>query len=95
MNRNELINLSRVINHLSQIYHPLILKFFGFSETNFSNKRYPVVTELSSKGTMSELLKHVNTIKEWDDTNKLINIYGIITFTQYYSSRFDARKYFL
>ena len=81
MSQHEIINLSREINNLSQIKHPSILKFIGYSLTDFSGKNRPViVTEYSSNLTISTILEQERKGKKilnWDDTQKLINIYGI------------------
>lgn len=61
---------------MSQINHPSILKFIGYSPINFFNEPYPVIiTEYSSVGTLCDLIelerRSMSNLK-WDDTKKLI-----------------------
>lgn len=81
LSRRALINISHEINNISQIKHPSILKFIGYSPVDFMKKHRPViVTEFTSKGTLSEILSKERLekdVEEWDLTKKLINLYGI------------------
>lgn len=85
-----IINLAREVNILSKLDHPSILSFIGYSPKNFKNKPHPViVTEFSSGGTLEDAieLENNNLSKDgWNDTKKLINIYGIASSLQYLHS---------
>ena len=74
-------NLQREININAQLNHPSILKFIGYSPVNFEGKPNPVIiTEYSQNGALSSIIKlerHSLSPKEWNDTKKLINIFGI------------------
>ena len=90
LSRRELINISREINNISQIKHPSILKFIGYSPVDFMKKRRPViVTELALNGTLSGILakeRSENEVKNWDLTTKLIVMYGIAEGMSYLHS---------
>ncbi|KAK8895154.1 hypothetical protein M9Y10_023596 [Tritrichomonas musculus] len=75
--------MEREILHIFQIHHPSILRFIGVSKSDFSGDNNPVIiTEYLSNGSLSDLLSsslddcHQD---QWNDTIKLINIYGIAT----------------
>ena len=90
LKRDEVINLSREVNIIAQIRHPSILKFIGYSPTDFNNKKRPVIiSELSKRGTLQELLtreRQQENIPEWDDTKRLILMYGIAAGMSYLHS---------
>ena len=79
LKRDDILKLSREINTISQINHPTILKFIGYSLTDFNKKKKPVIiTELLTKGVLSEILsKEREGESILNSTNKLILIYGI------------------
>ena len=83
--------LSKEIKVISQLKHPLLLKFIGYSPIDFENQRKPViVTELPSNGSLAKLLEisrmKNNEVEGWDQTRKLINIYGIASCLSYLHS---------
>lgn len=90
LSRDELINLSREVNIISQLNHPSFFKFIGYSPVDFKNKSRPViVTELTTNGTLKHILeaeRKGQIIPSWDDTKKLINIYGIASGMSYLHS---------
>ena len=52
------INLAREVNLLSQLNHPSILKFIGYSPYNFDKKNKPIIiTEYSSTGSLFDILE--------------------------------------
>lgn len=71
----------REIKLISSLNHPSIIGFQGFSPTDFKNKPRPtIITEYIPNGTLSNILELEQkglSPKCWDDTRKLINIYGI------------------
>ncbi|KAK8860760.1 hypothetical protein M9Y10_012426 [Tritrichomonas musculus] len=81
ISKEEAENLSNELKVISQLNHPSLLKFVGFSLTDFKKERKPViVTELVSNGSLEQILeleKNDIKINGWDSTKKLINIYGI------------------
>lgn len=80
-------NLKREVNIISQLNHPSVLKFIGYSPTDFDNHPYPVIiTEYASNGTLNDMItleRQSRSPPMWDDTRKLINIYGIASAMSY------------
>ncbi|KAK8837122.1 hypothetical protein M9Y10_037177 [Tritrichomonas musculus] len=90
-NERNKINIYREALIISKLNHPCILKFIGYSPTDFVNQNKPVIiTEYNSNGTLRQLLdleqKGVQ-INEWNDTKKLICIYGIASCMSYLHSK--------
>lgn len=77
----EQVNLLREVNLLSQMDHPSIIKFIGFSAINFKKKPNPVIiTELMKNGSLADVITleiKGQAPENWDLTRKLINLYGI------------------
>ena len=69
------------MNLISQIEHPCILKFIGFSPKSFGNEAKPVIiNEILKTKTLKEILqkeRESGLIDGWNPTKKLIVIYGI------------------
>ncbi|KAK8887864.1 hypothetical protein M9Y10_038923 [Tritrichomonas musculus] len=88
---NETINLIREVKILSKVNHPAIMKFIGFSPVNFKSTPKPVIiTELLKNGTLSDIIeleRNGLSCPGWDDTKKLINIYGIASSLKYLHSQ--------
>lgn len=67
------------------------MKFIGFSSKNFKNKPKPViVTELISNGSLKDIIELERNScchPDWDDTKKLINIFGIASGMKYLHSK--------
>lgn len=75
-------DISREVDIISKLSHPSVLKFIGFSPCNFKKKPKPVIiTEFVSNGTLEELINSDNC--HWNDTQKLITIYGIASALSY------------
>ena len=87
---SQMINLTREISILSQLNHPSIMKFIGYSPINFRKVSKPVIiTELLSNGSLEEVIELERkscALSGWDDTKKLINIYGIASGVMYLHS---------
>lgn len=85
-----ILNLSREINIISALTYQPILKFFGFCPINFKGKPKPVIiTEYAINGSLDDILEleRRGIVKhDWDDTKKLINIYGIAAGMAYLNS---------
>ena len=85
--QNEVLLLLREVNLISSLDHPAILKFIGFSPTDFEGFPFPtIVTELAPNDSLEDIIKlEASSLspKGWDDTRKLINIYGIASGLQY------------
>lgn len=76
-----MIHLSREINILTRLNHPSFLKFIGYSPIDFDKQLNPtIVTEMPPNKSLEQLLdaeRNDEYISEFDDTKKLIIIYGI------------------
>lgn len=77
----DLKNIRREISNMCRLNHPAILKMIGFSLKSFNNEDKPtIITEFLSNGSLYDIIqaerlnKH---IEGWDDTAKLIVLYGI------------------
>lgn len=77
----EIRNISREINIIIKLSHPSILKFVGYSPNDFNNNPKPVlVTEFAENNSLYSILELESgglSPDGWDDTKKLIVIYGI------------------
>ncbi|KAK8889286.1 hypothetical protein M9Y10_034032 [Tritrichomonas musculus] len=86
-----IMNLSREIDIISSIKYPSILQFIGFCPKNFKGKPKPVIiTELATNGSLEDILENERkgfANHDWNDTKKLINIYGIASGMQYLDNR--------
>lgn len=80
-------NLSREVEIISQLNHPSILKYIGYSPINFKSKPKPtIITEFAHNGSLDviiDLERKGMTLPDWDDTKKIINIYGIASGMYY------------
>ncbi|KAK8834314.1 hypothetical protein M9Y10_000521 [Tritrichomonas musculus] len=80
-------DLKREVSILSQLNHPSVLKFIGYSPIDFKHESYPVIiTEYSSNGSLKDIIDLQRDLKSpsiWTDTKKLINIYGIASAMAY------------
>ena len=67
-----LLLISREVNILSRIIHPCIVRFIGFSSTNFHHESKPVIiTEFLSNGTLQDIIsleRRLLTKFEWNNT---------------------------
>ena len=76
-----ILNLMREVNIISQLNHPSILKFIGYSPIDFENMSKPViVTEYSPNGSLESIIdleRRSLSPKKWDETKKIINKYTI------------------
>ena len=79
-NKNEIINFTRKLNIISQINHPSIISFVGFSSIDFNNKIKPVI--------LTEYLPFLDVLDRrlQDDTKILIIVYGIASAMSYLHS---------
>lgn len=78
MNNNEII---QYINEISQVYHPIILRPFGYSLPDHSKKRpMSLVTNFQNNGSLSFLLQNPN---ELTDFRKLKILFGIAEGLRY------------
>lgn len=85
--QNYLVHLRREVDILSKFRHPAILRYKGFNKFGFKTKKRPViVTEYLPNGSLNRILRlqsqHVE-VEGWDQTKKLINIYGIAVAMAY------------
>ena len=70
--------------------HPSIIKFIGYSQIDFEGNPFPtIVTEYASNKSLYDLLeteKNGLSAPEWNDTKKLITVYGIACGMSYMHS---------
>ena len=81
------LNLKREVSILSQLNHPSVLKFIGYSPVDFNQQSYPIImTEYSPNGSLQDVIersRRSNTPETWTDSKKLINLYGIASAMSY------------
>ena len=84
------IQLRDKLLYVRQLNHPSLLQYIGYSPTNFYNEPKPVVISqyMPNKSLENILYKESNIGMPlyWDDTRKLINIYGIASAMSYLHS---------
>lgn len=84
-------SISREINIMTQINYPSLLKFIGFSPTNFKGQPNPVIiSEYALNGSLDNIIKLERkglSIQGWDDTQKLICIFGIASCMAFMHSK--------
>lgn len=84
-------NCEREITVLSKVDHPACVKFYGYSPTDFDDRKIPIiVTELIPNGSIQNMLHNVRANKapeQWNKTKILINIYGIASGMEYLHSK--------
>ena len=68
--------------------HPAVLKFIGCSKTNFNSESNPtIITEYYKNGSLLSLIEnHDKYTHIWNDTKKLITIFGIASGMKYLHS---------
>lgn len=81
----------RIISILPQLNHPSILHFIGYSKFEQDGKSYSaVITDYFSNGTLKDSIAAEisgNPVQGWNDTKKLITIYGIASGMAYMHSK--------
>ena len=84
-------NIYREAVIMSKLNHPCILEFIGCSNTNFDNQNKPVIiTKYLSNGSLGKLLEFLRydiELDEWNETLKLMIIYGIASCMSYVHSK--------
>ncbi|KAK8834976.1 hypothetical protein M9Y10_018679 [Tritrichomonas musculus] len=87
----EKINLTQEINILSKFDSPLILKLIGYNQKNFENDQFPtIITDFCINDSLDkiiELQKLGLSPPKWNDTQILINVYGIAAGMAYIHSK--------
>ncbi|KAK8876560.1 hypothetical protein M9Y10_006777 [Tritrichomonas musculus] len=85
--KSEIRDLKRELDILSSLDHKSVLKFVGFYPKNFNKEDKPtIITEYMPNGSLEQILslKNINLASiGWDDTQKLITIYGIASAMKY------------
>lgn len=86
------IKLFSNIDIYSKIYHPSLTKFIGFSRVDFSSEPYPIVlTKYYQNQSLDDILfkksRQNKLVPDWNDTKKLINLYGIAAGMAYLHSQ--------
>lgn len=89
-NESLIKSLVNEVNIISKLNHPSIVKFIGFSRFDFHGFAKPVIiTEIMTGGSLSDLinLERRGCSKDnWNDTRKLITLYGIAVAMMYLHS---------
>ena len=84
------IYLMREVTILSRIKYSSIMEFVGYSPIDFKGTFRPtIITEYMSNGSLEDILKierEGHSISAWNDTMRLINIYGIASALKYLHS---------
>ena len=56
--QDEVISLSHEVNIISQMNHPSVIRFYGFSPINFKKQNVPIIlTEFASNGTLKHAIQ--------------------------------------
>ena len=86
----ETLLLFREVNLMSLLNHPAIIKFIGYSQNDFDGDPCPIIlTEFASNGSLRSLIEMEQSglsPPEWNETKKLIIIYGIAAGMSYLHS---------
>ncbi|KAK8843878.1 hypothetical protein M9Y10_024956 [Tritrichomonas musculus] len=70
--------ITNEMTKMKQLGHASILQFIGYSPIDFHNENKPVIiSQFMPNKSLHELLTKNITSNCWNDTKKLINIYGI------------------
>lgn len=82
---------NRVVNILAKLNYPSLLKFVGYSKINQDDiSQSAVITEYFPNITLDDMIKSEKSghpISGWNDTKKLISIYGIASGMAYLHSK--------
>lgn len=80
-------NLIKLLNIMIRLNHPSIIKFIGFSPTFFHKTEKPTIfTEFLPENKLINFIeaeKNHFPHKSWNETKKLINLYGIASAISY------------
>lgn len=86
-NNGSIIKLSYSIKKVTKLHHPCIVKYIGYSPLNFEHKFSPlIVTEYVKNESLEKILnlqRKNRGLIILNDTQKLINIYGIASAMMY------------
>lgn len=87
---NNTVNFIREVTILNKLQHPSIMKFIGYSPLNFDKVMKPViVTELLKNSSLDIIINAEQkglSHQQWNETKKLIHLYGIAHALQYMHS---------
>ena len=87
----EIHMLFREINLMSSLTHPSIIKFIGYSPFDFDGEPFPtIIIEIASNNSLKNIIDLEQkglSPEDWNDTKKLINIYGIASGMAYLHSK--------
>lgn len=80
-------NLIREVSIICKLDHPSIIQFIGFCPKDFHNNLKPIiVTEYATNGSLRSLIEaEIKGLSDhrWNDTQKLITLYGIASAMLY------------
>lgn len=84
---NDFTNFIHELSVISQLNHPAIEKFVGYCQFKLENEPNPIFfTEYLSFGNLPYIMKKGTEFQLWDDTQRLICIYGIASAMSYLHS---------
>lgn len=81
--------LFREVNLLAALNHPSVIKFIAYCSTDFDREPNPtIITQFAPRGSLQDIIENSCNQQDslWDDTKKLINIYGIASGMMYLHS---------
>lgn len=85
-----IILIVREVNINAGINHPSVIKFIGYSPNDFNHESKPViVTQYFKNGSLLDIInleRQSRSVDGWDDTKKLLTIYGIASGMSYLHS---------
>lgn len=78
-------SINEEVQIIQQLNHPTIIKFFGYSLTDFKGEnKFTLISEYATNGSLREILKKEQKgIKQLDDTSKQIILIGTARALQY------------
>ena len=83
-----MINFNNKLKIISQIKHPAILNFIGFSAVNFNNENKPMILTECCYYTLYYKINYVLNPEDnqWEETKKLMCMYGIASVMSFLHS---------
>lgn len=72
-------NILSEIEIMKSLEHSSIIKFIGYSQLDFENNPNPtIIIEYAPNGSLQNIIDNSSEIKWWNETKRLIIIFGIV-----------------